>query len=247
MSTRLVVDVGNTNIAFGLFNEGELHFVEHKLTSEVSATSDLEIFLSSYMKISKMVCKEAVISCGVARIQKILEGCKTFKDIDVSYLSGTNARGAILEYETPETLGPDRIANTIAAVQIYGSPTLVIDCGTAINIDFINRDGAFEGGLIAPGIVVSRDALATYAPALPEVEILKPKNFIGRTTVECIQSGLINGAISLIENVINSLRADNNELNIVLTGGHGTLIHRHLEVNSILDEDLTLKGLGMST
>ena len=246
MSNRLVVDVGNTNIAYGIFVDGALTKPERIPTVEVVVSSDIDEMLDSYIHRSGKAIDEVVSCCGVARILKVLENSENFSKRKTSYLGGTNTGGAKISYETPETLGPDRIANTIAVSKIYGQPALVIDCGTAINIDFVNAAGEFEGGVISPGLVTARDALAFFAPALPEVENAEPKNLIGRNTVECIQSGVVGGAVALINEVHREVLKENSELLMVVTGGHGKIIHQLIEVDSMHDEWLTLKGLGLA-
>jgi|APTNR8051073442_1049403.scaffolds.fasta_scaffold77965_1 type III pantothenate kinase len=246
MNSRLVIDVGNTSIAFGLFSNNQLLNPECISTNEVLTSEDIDSFLQSYLSTKTIDFNQVVICCGVARINKILEGCTSFKNLNVSYLSGKNAGGAVINYETPETLGPDRIANTIAAVGLYGSPALVIDCGTAINIDFINSDGEFSGGIISPGLQTSRDALSSHAPALPEVQIKSDAKLIGQNTVECIQSGLIYGAVSLIDYVIREVHKTNQNMWVIVTGGHGSIIDPLLESKTELDEWMTLKGLGLA-
>ena len=246
MSTRLVIDVGNTSIAFSLFIDGELLAPESVFTNEILNAQDMEKVLGKFLNNLDIEVTQAVICCGVARITSILQGCTTFENMQISYLNGNNSGGAIIDYETPETLGPDRVANTIAATKIYGSPVLVVDCGTAINIDFIDRDGRFSGGIIYPGLHTGRDALASHAPALPEVQITGEAKLIGRNTIECIQSGLINGAVALIDHAVEEVSKDNEGIQVVLTGGHGSIIHPLIRVDAILDVHMTLKGLGLA-
>ncbi len=246
MSSRLVIDVGNTNIDYGIFIDGELSTPESIPTNEILNAQDIENVLGKFLNNLDIIVSEAVICCGVARITSVLQGCTSFENMKVSYLNGKNSGGAKIDYETPETLGPDRVANTIAATQIYGSPVLVVDCGTAINIDLIDRDGQFSGGIIYPGLHTGRDALASHAPALPEVQITGEVKLIGRNTIECIQSGLINGAVALINHVIDEVSNYNEGLIVVITGGHGPIIHPLLHSGTILDVHMTLKGLGLA-
>lgn len=244
--SRLVVDIGNTNIAYSIFKAGKLYGPRRVLTSHINEASDLDEKLFELIDDVDYEVSEIVICCGVARIKNILQDLKTFENKHVFFISGSKTGGVKIKYKTPETLGPDRIANTIAAVHNYGSNVLVVDCGTAINIDLVDDEGCFAGGIISPGVETIRDSLCAAAPSLPKVEIISGVKLIGNSTEECIQSGVINGSIALINHVIHISKEEIEDLKIVLTGGNASIIFPEVVSNPILDEWFTLRGLGLA-
>ena len=140
--------------------------------------------------------------------------------------------GAKISYETPETIGPDRVANSIAAQVIYKKNVIVVDCGTAITIDAIDENGIFVGGVIAPGIETQRNSLTQSAPALPEVELSVPDDILGSS--------------SMIDSVVGKISAKNGYNTFVLTGGNSHILKSILETDFIHDDFFTLKGLGLA-
>jgi type III pantothenate kinase len=151
--------------------------------------------------------------------------------------------GMPILYDNPKEVGADRIANAIAAYDLYGGPTVVVDFGTGNNFDVISADGEFLGGAIAPGIEVSLDALFGRAAALRAVELVEPRSVIGKSTVESVQSGSVYGFAAMIDGMIGRFRGELGDINVVATGG---LAHLMAPVASSIDHVepfLTLHGL----
>ena len=153
--------------------------------------------------------------------------------------------GITLGQKEPQSVGVDRIANAVAAWQITGSASIVIDLGTATKLEAIDASGVFRGGIIAPGLAVSRDALATRAARLFAVELVAPDQAIGRDTISAVQSGLVLGHARMVEGLVGDLAKELGEPDpaILLTGGHAFAIQPILHVNATLYPDLTLYGL----
>lgn len=245
-NSRCVIDVGNTTIATALFIDGQVHFPERISTDKVQSSSDVEKLIQNVRDRTSLDFNETVVCVGVSRVRDLLEKYGETNAVDFKFVSGVNLAGAKVIYETPETLGPDRIANTIGAAKVFSQPTLVIDCGTAINIDLIDVDGNFVGGMICPGLETQRDGLTHFAPSLPEVPLVAPEDLIGTSTIGCIQSGILNGSAAMIDSIASRLSERYSKLKVVITGGFSSSIFPLLTIDAEHDEWLTLKGLGFA-
>jgi type III pantothenate kinase len=153
--------------------------------------------------------------------------------------------GAAILAENPKEVGSDRVANTVAAFELYGGPTVVVDFGTSTNFDVVSARGEYLGGAIAPGIEISMDALFERAAALRRVELVEPPSVIGRNTVECIQSGVLYGHADLVDGICRRIQAELGECTVVATGGLSGLIGSLAEEIDHHDPWLTLQGLRM--
>ena len=142
------------------------------------------------------------------------------------------------------TIGADRIVNTVGAFDRYGGDLIVVDFGTATTLDVVGTDGAYEGGVIAPGVNLSLKALHVAAAALPFIDVTKPDGVVGTNTVACMQSGIYWGYIGLIEGICSRIRAERGrEMTVVGTGGLSTLFAQGTDVLEVIDTDLTIHGL----
>jgi len=147
-------------------------------------------------------------------------------------------------YENPKEVGADRIVNAVAAYERYSSACIVVDFGTATSFDYITGRGEYAGGAIAPGLDVSMDALIARAAKLYRVELVRPREAVGRTTIASIQSGLIFGYTALVDGLVHRIRKERGErARVIATGGLAELIARESETIEEVDEFLTLKGL----
>ena len=155
--------------------------------------------------------------------------------------------GMNIKYDNPKEVGADRIVNAVAAYERYGGPVIIVDFGTANTFCFVNKEGEYLGGVIAPGIKISSEALFLRTAKLPKVEILKPERVIGKNTVESIQSGLVYGYIgmvdSIIERMIEEMKLKREEVKIISTGGFSTIIGNESKYIQYSDKFLTLEGL----
>ena len=213
----VVIDVGNTNITLGVYDQDEL-IANFRLTTKLQRTSDeFGITLFSFFQTKNI---EPII---------VGPGIKT---------------GISVKTENPREVGADRIVDIAAAYHIYGGPALVIDFGTATTYDYVNENGEFEFGVTSPGIEISAQALWTQAAKLPEIEIKKPATIMCRNTITSMQGGLVYGYIGQTEYIIKKVKeAVGKDIKVVATGGLGRIIYNETDMIDIYDPDLAFKGM----
>ena len=245
----LVIDVGNTNIVLGAY-EGEELIDSWRMTTTNERTSDeTGIFIHSLFQSSGIDSKRlesVIISSVVPSIMySLTHGIRKYFGIDPMIVSAGMKTGINLRMENPKELGSDRIVNMVAANEIYGGPAVVIDFGTATTYDVINDKGEFITCMIAPGIRISADALFQRAAQLPKIEIKAPKSIIAKTTVDCMQAGVVFSHVGETVYIINRLKKDLGlpNLKVIGTGGLARVINDAEKVFDYLDPMLTLKGL----
>lgn len=247
----LVIDVGNSNIVFGVYKGKELIY-DWRISTDKEKTSDEygltfeQIF--NYHKISTDEIEDIIISSVVPNLMHTLPNMsrKYFGKEPIVIGPGVKTGMNIL-YDNPKEVGADRIVNSVAAFEKYGGPLIVVDIGTAITFDVINRKGDYLGGVIAPGIRISSDALFMRTAKLPKVEILKPDRVIGKSTTASIQSGIVYGFIGMIDTIIEKIVEETGlhmkDFKIIGTGGFSVLISGESEYIQRTDKLLTLEGL----
>ena len=244
----LVIDIGNTNTALGIY-EGETLIANWRLTTVRERTADEIGVLSrqmfdlddiEYKKISAVIIASVVPPLNFA-FQKMSEKYFGHKPV---FVDNTLDFGLSIKYNPPSDVGADRIVDAVAAVNRYGKPCIVVDFGTATTFDAINEDGEYLGGVITPGITISSDALFARAAKLPRVEIKRPESVIGKSTVGSIQSGLYYGYAGLVDGILQRMIAELGEkTQVVATGGLAPLISQASELIAKVDDTLTLEGL----
>lgn len=247
----LAIDVGNTNIVLGIYEEEELLFY-WRIRSERTKTSDeYGIQIQDYLNhfnIDENSLKDIIISSVVPDITMALEhACKRFLNID-PYIVGENTNiGIDIKYDYPKEVGADRIVNAVGAYEKYGGPLIVIDLGTATTHDVIDENGDYLGGCISPGMTISSEALYERTAKLPNVELVLPEKVIGKSTVKSMQSGIVNGFIGLIDHLTRLIIKEKNwkkeDVSIIMTGGYAELVSNNSSFENIIDQDLTLLGL----
>jgi type III pantothenate kinase len=239
----LAVDVGNTQTALGLYRDGEL--ADHwRLATERSSTADeLGVLLAGLLDLEVVdaICLASTVPVLVrewealaakwahARLLVVGPGVKT---------------GLPIRYDDPREVGADRIVNSVAAKARYGAPVVVVDFGTSTNFDVVSSDGEYVGGVIAPGIEISMDALFARAARLVRVDYAAPESVIGKTTVAGLQSGLVYGFAGQVDGIVGRIRAElGAEAPAVATGGLADLVAPHSQTIARVDPFLTLEGL----
>ncbi len=244
----LVMDVGNTNTVLGVF-EGRRLLVSWRLTSRREQTADeYGVFIQSLLRrrgIEPGQITAVALSNVVPPVQQTLEWmCEQYFGIlPFSVEPGVNVRMP-LRVENPKEVGPDRIVNAVGAAEIYGPPLIVIDFGTATTFDCVNSRGEFIGGAIAPGIITASEALISKAARLFRVELVRPKEAIGRNTITNIQSGIVYGYAGLVDGLVERMRAEMGDTpKVVATGGLAGLIQEVARTIQHVNPDLTLEGL----
>ena len=244
----LAIDIGNTNTSLGVFESEKLiaHWrlatVRDRTADEIGVLAREMFALASidFQKVSAVIIASVVPPLNSA-FQKMSE--KYFGHTAIFVDSKLNLGLKIL-YNPPSDVGADRIVDTVAAMEKYGTPCIVVDFGTATTFDAINENGEYLGGIITPGITVLSYALSLRTAKLPRVEIKKPEKVIGDSTVSAIQSGLYYGYAGLVDGILRRMLAEISEdARIIATGGQASLIAESSELIEFIDENLMLEGL----
>jgi len=244
----LAVDVGNTQTVLGLFDGTRL--AEHwRVATEAERTGDeLAALLSDLLSLRGLgfddvsaICLSSAVPLLVRSYQELAE-----RHIGAPLLvlgPGTRTGIPVL-YDDPREVGPDRIANAVAARERYGAPCIVVDFGTSTNFDAVSAQGEYVGGVLAPGIEVSMDALFARAARLTKVDFVEPETVIGKTTVSALQSGLVYGFAGQVDGIVERIRAElGDNAPVIATGGLAELIAPHSRTIEKVDPLLTLDGL----
>lgn len=247
-STLLVVDVGNTNVVLGIWNGP-------RLTSSWRLATARERTADEYGILARQLVDGAVTHAPsgavVASVVPPLNGVirtmlHKYFGIEPVFVEPGIRTGISLRVENPLEVGADRIANAVAAHQIHGGPTIVVDFGTATTFDLITEAGEYRGGVIAPGLSISAEALFARAARLPRVDIRRPASVIGANTVSNMQSGIYFGYIGLVDGIVARMKKEVAGVRrVVATGGLAAVLAEDSESIEEFDDELTLKGLKM--
>lgn len=244
----LVLDVGNTNTVLGLYDAAVMR-AHWRVTTAKSQTVDeygvlfRNLFAMDGIEHAKV--RGIIISSVVPPIDSTLrEVCEKYFAVKPIFVEPGVKTGMPIRYENPAEVGADRIVNGVAAFEKYGGPCIVVDFGTATTFDAISKKGEYLGGVIAPGLGISAEALFNRTARLPRVDIRKPERVIGSTTVSSVQSGLYFGYLGLVDGILERLTAEmGKEANVVATGGLASLIAEGSSYIKVVDDLLTLEGL----
>ena len=239
----LAVDAGNTQTVFGLFRDGELG--EHwRVATERDRTGDeLGVLLSGLLDLDAV---DGI--CLSSTVPPLVQAYEDFaaRWADARFLAvGPGAKTGIpIRYDDPREVGPDRIANAVAALERYGAPSIVVDFGTSTNFDVVSPEGEYVGGVLAPGIEVSMDALFARAARLFRIDFSAPETVIGKTTGTALQSGLVYGFTGQVDEIVTRIRGELGvQARAIATGGLADLIVPHSRTIERVDPYLTLEGL----
>lgn len=244
----LTIDVGNSNTVIGLFNGSNL--VDHwRIQTVTERTADeytvllRGLFEDGSHRIEDM--KGCAISSVVPSVERQLEKWGNMALSESPRIVGKDLSSTIdVRIQNPEQIGADRLVNAHGAYDIYGENLIVVDFGTATTFDAVSVDGAYLGGVIAPGIVVSSEALFDAASKLPRVDMAKPDNVVGKSTVEAMQSGLYYGSVGMVTEIIELTAGEfDTPPTVVATGGLAERISTDIDKIDQIDEHLTLRGL----
>lgn len=244
----LVIDVGNTNTVLGLY-EGDELVRDWRIRTVVDHTVDeygmLIYNLYKNSKIKPKAIKAIIISCVVPPMLNILEPlCRKYFNVKPIIVEPGIKTGMPILYDNPREVGADRIVNAVAAYEKYGGDIIVVDFGTATTFDYVSKKGEYMGGCIAPGIMISSEALFSKAAKLPRVEISKPKSVIGKDTVSSMQAGILYGYAGLVDGLVQRIKEEvKSDPRVIATGGLARIIASETKSIQIVDEMLTLEGL----
>lgn len=242
------VDIGNTNIVFGIFKDREI--INHwRIGTDKHKTSDeYGVLFRNLLEINGIDLESitgAVVSCVVPTLlEVILRTLRFYFKVDPIVVGPGIKTGMPILYHNPKEVGADRIVNAIAAFEEYKCSVVIVDFGTATTFDCVSDKGEYLGGSIATGILVSAEALFRSASMLPKVEIVAPKTVIGRNTVHSIQSGIVFGYAGLVDGIVARIKKEmGTRPRVIATGGLASLISSESNTIEIIDEFLSLKGL----
>jgi type III pantothenate kinase len=244
----LAIDIGNTNLTFGLF-DGETILHQFRLTTSLPRTSDefgVQIMEQlSHQDVSAEDVEDVIVGSVVPKIMySLTSGIKKYLKCDPVIVGQGTKTGIRIATTNPLEIGSDRIVDAVGAYFLYGGPVMVIDYGTATTYDLVTADGSFVAGVTAPGIRISAKALWSNAAKLPEIEIVKPESILAKTTITSMQAGLVYGTIGQTEYIIDKFREESglSDMKVVATGGLGRIISEGTDKIDIYDSDLTLQG-----
>lgn len=243
----LVIDVGNTNTVFAVFDKDKIKgqwriATNPKMTADEYAINLTQLLSLGSVNIKKIrsVIVSSVVPQGVFSLKKF---CKNYFGCDPFIVGDINI-GVEIRLDKPSEVGSDRLVNAVAAYNKFGGDVIVVDFGTATTFDVIGTKGEYMGGVISPGINLSVDALNAAAAKLPEVDVAKPEKVIGKSTVGAMQSGIYWGYVSLIEGVVARIQGEyGKKMKVLATGGLAPLFFKAIESIEYLEPDLTIEGL----
>ncbi|HSQ14212.1 MAG TPA: type III pantothenate kinase [Candidatus Deferrimicrobium sp.] len=244
----LAIDIGNTNIVLGLY-QGKKLITHWRLATQAERTADeYGVILTQLVEHGGFRCAQIsaiAVSCVVPpMLTTTQEFAARFFDREPLFVGPGIKTGMPILYENPKDVGADRIVNGIAAYDKYRDACIVVDFGTATTIDLISPKGEYIGGAIAPGLSISLEALVQRASKLPRIEIVKPKEVIGRNTVNSIQAGIFYGYVGLVDGLVKRIQKEQNiRVKVVATGGLAPLVASECATIDEVDEFLTLDGL----
>ena len=239
----LAIDVGNTQTVFGLFEGHELRDHWRVTTERHRSGDELGALFSSFLDLSTV--EGISLASTVPQLHHSYEDfAKECAKVELLALEPGVRTGVPIRYDDPREVGPDRIANAVAAVDRYGPPAIVVDFGTSTNFDVVSPAGEYVGGVLAPGIEVSMEALFSRAARLFKVDFVEPETVIAKNTASSLQSGLVYGFAGQVDGIVDRIRGELGvDAQTVATGGLADLIVPHARTLETIDPFLTLEGV----
>lgn len=244
----LAIEQGNTNTLFAI-HDGRDWIAQWRASTESSRTADeYAVWLMQLVQLQGLGLddfKACIISSVVPQsIFNLRNLSRRYLKVEPLVIGDNAELGIEVRIEKPSEAGADRLVNAIGGFMSYGGPLIIIDSGTATTFDVVGADGAFEGGVIAPGVNLSMQALHTAAAKLPRVAIQRPDRIIGKDTVEAMQAGVFWGYIGLIEGLISRIKQDyGHPMKVIATGGIVSLFEGATDAIDVFDGDLTIRGM----
>ena len=243
----LALDVGNTHTTIGVFRDKEILRRWRLSTTRDRTVDELGILLRNLCQWSQISPDDiggVIVGSVVPPLDSALKAAiATYLHSEPLFVAPGIRSGMPLKVETPLELGADRLCNAVAAFAEYGGPCVVVDFGTATTWEVVSEKGEFLGGVIAPGLEISAEALFSRAAKLPRIELVPPARAIGKATVDSMQAGLVYGYVGLVEGVTRRVLVELGGGKVIATGGLATVIAHHTSLFHAVDDDLTLKGL----
>ncbi len=248
----LAIDVGNTNMVFGIYREQEL-IGSFRLSTTTQCTSDelgMQIHMYySFMGLHISETDSVIIASVVPTVMyTLINAIRKYVGVKPLVVNRDIDTGLVNKYDNPKEVGVDRLVNAVAAVKRFGTPLIIIDIGTAMTFDVIDKEGAYLGGAIFPGIKVAMEALFQKTSKLPRVDIVRPAKAIGTNTVMSMQSGAVRGYAGAIEGTVKEMREEiegGEHCRVIATGGMGRMMKQYCSCITDVAPELTLEGLRM--
>ena len=244
----LAIDIGNSNIVIGCFDENDILFVERLSTNHQSTVMEYTVMIKSILELNGLSGEKidgGIISSVVPPLTNTLKMAMErlgYKDIIV--VGPGIKTGLKILLDNPAQLGSDRVCDAVAAIDLYPVPLILIDMGTATTVSVIDKNKNFLGGMIIPGLRVSLESLTSRTSQLPKISLTPAKKVIGTNTIDCMKSGIINSTASSLDGVIERIEDELGEkCTVVSTGGLANVIIPFCRREIILDDKLLLKGL----
>jgi type III pantothenate kinase len=239
----LAIDVGNTQTVFGLFEGEELRENWRVATERNRSGDELGALYGSFVDLDAV--DGIALASTVPQLHRAYEDfAKDYAKAELLDLGPGVKTGVPIRYDDPREVGPDRIANAVAAVERYGAPAIVVDFGTSTNFDVVSPAGEYVGGVLAPGIEVSMEALFSRAARLFKVDFVEPETVIAKNTASSLQSGLVYGFAGQVDGIVERIREElRAEAQTIATGGLADLIVPHARTLETIDPFLTLEGV----
>ncbi|WP_135450673.1 type III pantothenate kinase [Tabrizicola caldifontis] len=244
----LAIDCGNTNTVFSIW-DGARFIATWRIATDHKRTADeYYVWLCSLMTMTgtKATITEAIISSTVPRVVFNLRVlCDRYFNCRPLVVGKPDCKLPVApRVDQGTTVGPDRLVNTVAGHDRHGGDLIVVDFGTATTFDVVDTDGAYVGGVIAPGVNLSLEALHMAAAALPHIDVAKPARAIGTNTVACMQSGVYWGYVGLVEGIVREVRRERERpMKVIATGGLASLFAQGTDLFDAIEDDLTIHGL----
>jgi len=245
----MLIDVGNTNIVFGVSNGGELTDTWRIATAAERSVDELGMLILQFLNIKNVKHEEIddIIICSVVPpiMFGLLAALRRYIGREPVIVDPNSDLGINIKYENKHEVGADRIVNAIAAREIYGAPCVVVDFGTATTFCAIDKSGDYAGGAILPGIKISLEALFAKAAKLPRIEIAECDSVIGTNTVSSMQAGIFYGYVGSVDYIVENMVGElgGGKTAVVATGGLSRLIAKRSRTIQTIDRSLTLRGL----
>jgi type III pantothenate kinase len=243
MAGLLAIDVGNTQTVFGLYHGADLQEHWRVATERNRSGDELGALFGNFLDLSAV--EGVAVASTVPQLHRAYEDfAKEYARAELLEVGPGVKTGVPMRYDDPREVGPDRIANAVGAVERYGAPCIVVDFGTSTNFDVVSPEGEYVGGVLAPGIEVSMEALAARAARLFRIDFSAPETVIAKNTASSLQSGLVYGFAGQVDGIVERVRGELGvEAQTVATGGLADLIVPHARTLERIDPFLTLEGV----
>ncbi len=244
----LAIDMGNTNIVIGCIDDEKTYFTERLSTDKSKTDLEFAMAIKTVLELYSIEVSEidgAIISSVVPPVVNALVRAVEKIIGKTPYVVGPGLKtGLNIKMDNPKTVGSDLIVDAVAGINEYGAPLIIIDMGTATTMSVVDKDANYIGGIIAPGVRLSMEALSSNAAQLYKVSLEQPKKAIGKNTIDCMKSGLVLGAACMMDGLIDRLEEElGYKATVIATGGLSKVVVPMCKREIIIDDDLLLKGL----